>query len=152
MSLIKNLTGGRLFGHPIHMMLVHFPAALFPVSAALSIVSFYFINQTISLMNFYIICIGAFWGWIALLYGIIDLLKIKEESKPFKVALVHGGLNTLWLMFFTVLAGIQFKTYPDISVPSLAEVLCSVVVVLGMLYSNFLGGELVLRFQIAKKI
>lgn len=152
MSAIKDLLQGRLFGHPIHMMLVHFPAALFPVSAALSIVSYYFSNFAISLMNFYIVCIGAAMGWIALIFGTIELIRIQYSSKPFRIALIHGGLNTLWLMFFSILAGVQFKYYPQIPVPSLLEVICELLVVLGMLYSNFLGGELVLRFQVGRKV
>jgi len=152
MGLIKDTTHGKLFGHPIHMMLVHFPAALFPVSAALSVAAYYFNNPSVSLMNFYILCIGTIMGWLALIFGVIELMKIRDNTKPFTTALIHGGLNTLWLMFFSALAGAQFKCYPGIHVPTLSIVICEVIVVIGMLYSNFLGGELVLKYQVAKKI
>ena len=151
MHFIKNIMRGRLFGHPIHLMLVHFPAALFPVSAAFSITAYFYNNDMLSLFNFYIVCIGTTLGWIALIFGIIDLIKIQEMKSPFKVALIHGGLNTLWLSIFSVIAGIQYKYYPHIPVPSITVVLITLVVVASMIYSNYLGGELILKYGIGKK-
>ena len=151
MHLINNILNGRLFGHPIHMMLVHFPAALFPISAAFSIISYLLNDKIISLLNFYIICTGTGLGWLALIFGVIDLIKIQEMKAPFKVALIHGGLNTLWLSVFSVIVGIQFKFYPQIPVPSLIVVLLEIVVASTMIYSNYLGGELVLSYGVGKK-
>jgi uncharacterized membrane protein len=151
MALLKNILRGRLFGHPIHMMMNHFPAALFPMSAALLIAAYFYGSTIFSLFNFYIICTGTVLGWITLIFGVIDLLKIQEIKEPFKVALIHGSLNTLWLSIFSVIMGVQFKYYPQIPVPSLIEVLIETVVVLAMVYSNYLGAELVLKYGIGKK-
>ena len=152
MILLNDILKGRLFGHPIHMMLVHFPAALFPISAALSFVSYFLNDKILSLFNFYIICIGTAIGWVALIFGVNDLVKINELKLPFKVALIHGGLDILWLSVFSTIAGVQFKYYPQIPTPSLIEVLIEIVVVSAMIYSNYLGGELVLKYGVGKKI
>jgi len=152
MSQLNNILKGRLFGHPIHMMLVHFPSALFPLSASFALISFLLHNNELALFNFYIICTGAAMGWLALIFGIIELLQIQELEAPFKIALIHGGLNSLWVSVFTILAGVQVKYYPIIPVPSLAQVIIEIAVVLMMLYSNFLGGELVLKHGIGKKV
>jgi uncharacterized membrane protein len=151
MQLIKNILNGRLFGHPIHMMLVHFPAALFPLSAVLSVTSYIYKDKILSLFNFYIICAGSLLGWLALIFGVIDLFKIQEMKEPFKTALIHGGLNTLLVSVFSVIAGVQFKYYPQIPVPSLVAVIIEAAAVSAMIYTNYLGGELVLRYGVGKK-
>jgi uncharacterized membrane protein len=152
MNNLNNILKGKLFGHPIHMMLVHFPAALFPLSAAFALISFLLHNSELALFNFYIICSGSGMGWLALIFGVIELLQIQEMKAPFKIALIHGGLNSLWVSVFTILAGAQFKFYPIIPLPSLTQVIIEIVVVLMMLYSNFLGGELVLKHGVGKKL
>lgn len=146
MLFLENIIKGRLFGHPIHMMLVHFPAALFPVSAVLCLLSYIQSDGILSLFNFYVICTGTVMGWTALIFGLIDLLKIQNDKKPFMTGIIHGSLNTLWLSVFSVLGGIQIKYYPSIHVPSFAAVIIEIIVVVLMLYSNHLGGELVLRY------
>lgn len=148
MQFFKSIIKGRLFGHPIHMMLVHFPAALFPVSAALSLLSYIQKDSIISLFNFYVICIGTVIGWVALIFGFNDLLKIQDNKKAFNTGIIHGSLNTLWLSVFSVLGGIQIKYYPLIPTPSLTVVIIEIIVVLSMLYSNHLGGRLVLRYGV----
>ncbi len=152
MSRLNNLLKGKLFGHPIHMILVHFPSALFPFSAAFVVVSFILHDNELALFNFYIICTGAVMGWLALIFGVIELLQIQQLKEPFKIALIHGGLNSIWVSIFTILAGIQFKYYPMIPLPSLAQVIIEIAVVLMMFYSNYLGGQLVLKHGIGKKL
>ena len=152
MSPLKNILKGKLFGHPIHMMLVHFHSALFPVSAAFALISLVTHDGALALFNFYIICIGVTLGWFALMFGAIELVQIQELKIPFKIALIHGGLNSVWVSVFTILAGVQFNYYPLIPVPSLAQVIIEISIVLMMLYSNLLGGELVLKYGIGKKL
>jgi len=151
MNPVKNIMQGRLFGHPIHMMLVHFPAALIPISAAVSAVSYFRNDHILALFNFYLVCIGAASGWLAIIFGIIELIKIQDIKEPFKIALMHGGLNTLWVSVLSIIAGVQFKYFPGIHIPSSALVLTQAAVAVFMIYSNYLGGQLVLKYGIAKK-
>ena len=142
---------GKVFGHPVHMMLVHFPAALFPFSAAVSLAALIYSSSELALFNFYIICTGTVMGWLALVFGLIELMQILNEKRTIKTVLMHGGLNTLWLCIFTVIAGVQLKYYPGIPVPSVTQVITELIVVSVMIYSNYLGGELVLKYGIGKK-
>ncbi len=150
-NFIKEFSRGRFFRHPIHLMLVHFPAALFPMALMLDICSSYFNDKNLSLFSFYTISAGTILGWAAIIFGAIDLLKIPSDKKVFKTALLHGGLNLLWLFTFTILAGIEIQSYPDINFPSAAKIAAEAFAVAGMLYSNFLGGELVLKYDIGKE-
>jgi uncharacterized membrane protein len=132
------------------MMLVHFPIAFLPMSAGFDIAGIYFNNENLALFSFFCGVAGVALGLLALLFGAGDLLKIETKSKAFTKALLHGGLNLTWLLVFSVIVGIDFKTYPQINLPSIGEILIKICVVIGMLYSNFLGGELVLKFDIGK--
>jgi uncharacterized membrane protein len=145
-KFIRSLINGRLFGHPVHMMLVHFPSALLPFSAVLALLAFIRNDDVLALFNFYVLSVGTVIGWMAIIFGIIDLVKLQENKDAFKTGLIHGGLNTLWISVFSVIGGIQIKYYPLIPVPSIAIVVIEAAVFLSMLYSNHLGGRLVLKF------
>jgi len=151
LNYLKEFLRGRLFGHPAHIMLVHFPIALFPMGAFFDAASFYFNNTNLSLFSFYSITAGAAAGWTALIFGLIDLLKISPENKAFNTALLHGGLNFLWLTVFTIFAGLGLSTYPYIKVPSIGKLAAELSAAAGMLYSNYLGGVLLLKYDIGKE-
>jgi uncharacterized membrane protein len=142
---------GKVFGHPVHMMLVHFPAALFPFSAAVSLAALIYSSSELALFNFYIICTGTIMGWLALVFGLIELMQILDQKRTLRTVLMHGGLNTLWLCIFTIIAGVQLKYYPEVPVPAVIQVIIEFIVVTVMIYSNYLGGELVLKYGIGKK-
>ena len=132
------------------MMLVHFPTALLPMSAGFDIARIFFRDENLTLFSFYCGTAGTAIGFLALLFGTGDLLRIETEIRAFTKALLHGGLNLTWLIIFSVIIGIDLKTYPHLNLPSTGEVLIKLCVVAGMLYSNFLGGELVLKHDIGK--
>lgn len=138
-------------GHPVHIMLVHFPIAFFPMSAVLDLLSAIYSNSALSLFSFYSSSAGAILGTFAMIFGAIDLIKIQPKEKHFNAALIHGGLNFLWVIIFGAIAGINFKNYPEINIAGNAQVIIEFLSVAGMIYSNFLGGELVLKYGMGKK-
>ncbi len=132
-------------------MLVHFPISFFPMGAVLDAASLYFKDSSLSLFSFYSIAAGAAAGWSALIFGAMDLLKISPENKAFNVGLLHGGLNFMWLFIFTVFAVIEFNAYPDINLPSAGKLIAEFFAAAGMIYSNYLGGVLLLKYDIGKE-
>ncbi|MEO8399827.1 MAG: DUF2231 domain-containing protein [Ignavibacteriaceae bacterium] len=151
MELIKGIFKGRFLGHPIHLMIVHFPIAFFPMSAVLDLFSFFYEDKNLALFSFYAESAGVIFGWLALIFGTVDLLKISSKEKAFSVALIHGSLNLTWLIVFTVIAGIQIKFFPPIPVPGITVIVIKFIVVAGILFSNFLGGELLFKYEVVKK-
>ena len=145
---IISLSKGRLLGHPVHTMLIHFPAALFFFSALTDFISFYFKNSPYAFSSFISGIAGSTLGWIAAIFGIIDLLKIPPDSKAFNIGLIHGGLNLVWLSLFSVLIGLQLKFYPVIELPALSVLIIKIGIVTGMLVSNFLGGQLIYKYKV----
>lgn len=148
--MIRNLLNGKFLGHPVHLMLVHFPAAFFPLSAAIDIYAWIIKSDIYAEFSFYVLCLGIIAGIGAAVFGTVDLLKIKREE-VLRTALIHGGLNLLWVAAFGVIAGIQFQQLPEIKIPSIAILIVKIISTGGMFYSNYLGGELLLKYGIGRK-
>ncbi len=148
---IENIFKGKAMGHPVHIMLVHFPVAFFPMSAVLDLLSIIYSNSALSLFSFYSSSAGVILGTLAVIFGTIDLIKIPSKEKHFNIALIHGGLNFLWVIIFAAIAGINLKYYPEINIAGRTQTIIEFLSVAGMIYSNFLGGELVLKFGMGKK-
>ena len=131
-------------------MLVQFPSSLFPLSLLSDLTALYTGDNNFYLFSFYLAFAGTAAGWLALLFGILDLMKIPAEKTEFNKALIHGGLNFLWLISFSILVGSEMKIYPSLEY-SLIKLIVKIIVVTGLIFSNFIGGELVLRYGIGKK-
>jgi len=131
-------------------MLVHFPSALFPVGLIADLAGFFMNNANFYLFSFYCTTGGVVFGFMALIFGIIDLLKISPQDKAFNTALTHGGLQFLWLIIFSVLIKSDINNYPSIF-HSLFNIILKALLVSGLLFTNYLGGELVLKYGIGKK-
>jgi uncharacterized membrane protein len=131
------------------MMLVHFPSALFPLSFIADLTALLLGDKIFFTFSFYMMAAGVVFGSAALIFGIIDLLNIPSDTKPFKVALTHGGLNFIWFSTFAMLGGTKLQNYPNVEF-SIPEIFIKCVVVAGLIFTNYLGGELVLRFGIGK--
>ena len=138
-------------GHPIHLMLIHFPIAFLPLSALLDIFSIIYNNTHLAELAFYSLILGTTSAIFAAGFGAMDLIKIKNDQAILRKALLHGGLNVLWLMIFSVIAGIQLKQFHEINILNLWLIILKVSIVAGLFYSNFLGGELVLRYGVGRK-
>lgn len=150
MKFLTQILKGRFLGHPIHIMLVHFPIAFFPLSAVLDLFSTLNNDANMALFGFYTGSAGVVLGWLALVFGTMDLLKISSKEKAFSVALIHGGLNLLWIIIFTIIVGIQLKAYPEINIPGYNIIIVKFIAVCGILFSNFLGGELLIKYHVVK--
>src|SRR5690606_2491273 len=102
------------------------------------------------LFSFYCAAAGVILGGASIIFGIIDLLKIPAGTVIFNTALIHGGLGFLWVIVFSIFAGVDIKDYPLIY-HSIINILVKVIAVSGLIYSNYLGGELVLKYNQGKK-
>ena len=138
----------KVFGHPLHMMLVHFPSALFPMDV---ICSALLLATRDALFSHASVCAavgGAAFGWIAVVFGFIDLIRIPSvRTDAMRRALIHGSINTSAVTAYTIFAFIALRHYPA-SGQSLSLLVAKCIVVGGMMAGNFLGGNLVLKDKI----
>lgn len=131
-------------------MLVHFPAALFPLALACSLAGFETGDRSFAATSFYAGAGGALLGWAAVVFGALELPKVFEENpKAVNQALVHAGINVCVIIFFTVTTYAQLKTYPAIEPDGKALIGLKAGAICLMMFGNYFGGNLVLKFGIA---
>lgn len=147
-TFFKELIRGRFLGHPIHVMLVHFPSALFPTALLFDALAHYTQNGLYAFIAFYILGLGVASGVAAACFGAIDYAAIPPQHNAWKTASVHTLLNVLWITIFGTLFGIRMVEYPDIKITTLTQLLMNALTVSGLIFSNYLGGELVFRHHL----
>jgi uncharacterized membrane protein len=123
----------KVFGHPIHPMLIVFPLGLLATSLFFSEVAFWMITAGV---------IGAL---LAAIFGLIDWLAIPSGTRAKRIGLWHGGGNVVIVLLFIVSWLIRLNAQAN---PSVIAYILSVVGVLLALVTGWLGGELVDRLGV----
>ncbi|MTI86938.1 MAG: DUF2231 domain-containing protein [Balneolaceae bacterium] len=142
----------KIFGHPVHAMLVHFPSALFPMEFLYYGIFYYFGNPTFAYAAFFSISTGVIFGWLALTSGLFDLMTIdRANKKVLKTALLHALLNTIVLICYTLLLVSELQHYPHYKEAGLAILIIKGILIFILAGGNFLGGKLVFNYNIGTK-
>lgn len=133
-------------------MIVHFPSALFPVDLLFSAAALYFPGNSLELAGYYALLAGVVGGWIALLTGLLDffLRLLKHGSHAVNRGLLHAGVQSVMLTGFTVVLSLEYHHADYITTPPLWLWITKVVLLGSLIYGNYLGGDLLLKY-IAKE-
>ncbi|ALW86365.1 hypothetical protein AUC43_15485 [Hymenobacter sedentarius] len=138
----------KLNYHPPHLMLVHFPAALLPMDLVCAALGWYTHHTAFTAAAYYALAGGVGAGWLALVFGFVDLTRIPaERTAAHRTALWHAGLNTLVLMGYSVLFFLQWRQ----SALALATGLLlfgKAALLLALVVGNYLGAQLVLKYRL----
>lgn len=151
--MLKELLEGRLLSHPIHPMLVHFPAALFPTSLLFDLLSF---GPGLSLfvkMAFYTMAVGEAAAVAAAITGAIDYFsKLVPGTPAFRVGTLHALLNAGVLLLYGLNLGLRVG--PALQAPRtpVGPLLLSVAGVTFLIVSNYLGGRLIYHFGVGVQL
>lgn len=135
----------RLFGHPVHPMLIVFPLGLLGTSLVFDILHLATGGEHWALVSYYLIAAGILGGLLAAPFGLIDWLGLPGGTRAKRIGLLHGGGNVVVLLLF-VLSWLLRRDLP--TAPGGLEIGLSVVAVLLALVSGWLGGELVNRLGV----
>lgn len=146
--MFKELLEGRLLGHPVHPMLVHFPTALFTSGFLFDITGLLLDEPRLYAASFYGILLGLAGGVTAGLFGLIDLVKLGDRPKAFRTAGWHAGIQFVVLMVFGAIAGIKYQAYPAVEGPGMLQLSVMGTTLAAMLAGNYLGGELVFTHRV----
>ena len=134
----------KIFGHPIHIMLIHFPSALFPVHVLFALIGKYTFSIDLVKAGFFVLVMGCVLGWLAMIFGLIDMVGIyKKRAELMMKVLRHGGINTVVLIGFTMLAIAQMKTLPDLTEDRISLLILKAGLVILMIVGNYFGGQLI---------
>lgn len=142
----------KVLGHPIHVMLIHFPSALFPMELVCYFLFYYTGQASFATAAFYAMAGGVALGWIAALFGALDLTKIPSHKPAvLKKALIHGSINCTVVIVYTVFFYSLYKKYPELPAASLPLVITKACIVGFMIAGNYIGGSLILEDKLGIK-
>jgi len=136
----------KLFGHPIHPILIVFPLGLLATAVVFDLL--YVIRGTaeFALVAFWMIAAGTIGGLIAAAFGLLDWIAIPGGTRAKRIGLLHGVGNVLVVGLFAVS---WFLRRDDPSyIPSSTSIALELVGAGIALVTGWLGGELVDRLGI----
>ncbi len=133
----------RLLGHPVHPMLIIFPAGLFITSVIFDILFLITHTPVLPTVTYYMIAAGVIGGLTAAFFGFLDWLKLPQDSRARQLGAWHGVGN----FTITALFALSFvlRITPPGHTPGLWALLCSFGAVLLLFVTAWIGGELVYR-------
>jgi len=122
-------------------MLVHFPVALWPAHWGFHVASRWLPPGLAGPAGFWLLLAGTAVGWLAAVCGLADAVtfRAKADSARLGRALWHGGVNGGVLLGFSVLLGLEWPRYPEIS-HGPASLAGEALLLAAMLAGNYLGG------------
>jgi len=136
----------KLFGHPIHQMLIAFPLGLLAMALFFDLGAL-FLNRHQGLFSasYYMIAAGVATGLIAAVFGLIDFLKIPSGTRAKRIGTVHGVGNVVVVVLFAASWFLRREHPAD--APTLAIALAALGAGLATI-TGWLGGELVDRLGV----
>ncbi|SDF59546.1 DUF2231 domain-containing protein [Chitinophaga filiformis] len=139
----------KLFGHPVHPLLIHFPTALLPMDLGLTILHYTTGNFTYYQAGAYCLWTGALLGLLAVIAGIIDMTAIpRTNKKAITLALYHGFLNGLLLLIFAIIAWKSWQAFPTPFLAGKVGVVVKGILVIALFAGNYMGGKLIYRHHV----
>ena len=135
-------------GHPIHPMLIPFPLALWATSFAVDVLFYFTRHPTLLVIAKFMLAAGCIAAVAAAIPGIIDWLAIKNGEVK-KAANWHARLNIIALIVFAVSLFLRMNSYSHLVGRRLTiPFLLSLVGVILITISGWLGGEMVFRYGV----
>ncbi len=137
----------KLFGHPIHPMLIVLPLGLLSIGVLFDVLYLATGTEEFATVAFWNIGVGVIGGLLAALFGLIDWLAIPSDTRAKRVGLWHGVGNVVIVLLFIVS---WLMRQPDHAyAPNVLPFILGLVGVGLALVTAWLGGELVYRLRVA---
>ena len=135
----------KLFGHPIHQMLIVFPLGLLATALVFDVVQLVSGNGFWSELSYWMIAAGIISGLLAAPFGLVDWLAIPWRTRAKRIGAVHGAGNVV------VIALYGLSWLMRTGNPAVPEIPALAMSFLGgglALITRWLGGELVDRLAV----
>jgi uncharacterized membrane protein len=142
--------GLRLFGHPLHMMLLHFPIALWSVSLLAEAAWLWRGETRWAEMSFWCVLVGLALAVPVVVTGFADYLAIPSGHSAERVALWHMVIMLSAAAMFTVSLVVQGAPAAVTSGRMIAAMVVSAGGLALIGFGAWLGGELVLRHGVGR--
>ncbi len=136
----------KLFGHPIHPMLIPFPLGLLGMAVVFDLVAQASGGwDALARAAFYMIAAGVLAGLLAAVFGAVDWAAIPSGTRAKGIATAHGLGNVGIVVLFALTWFLRRDRPED---PSALALALESVGVVGAVVTGWLGGELVDRLGI----
>jgi uncharacterized membrane protein len=135
----------KLFGHPLHQMLIVFPLGLLATSLFFDVIGLTTHHAGLVQAAWYMIAAGVISGLIAAVFGLIDYLGIPGGTRAKRVGTLHGIGNVVVVLLFSASWFLR-RDHPA-NPGSLPVILSAIGAALGGV-TGWLGGELVDRLGV----
>lgn len=135
----------KLFGHPVHPMLIVFPLGLLATAVIFDIIHLVTDDGRWADISFWMIAAGIVGGLIAAVPGLIDWLAIPSGTRAKAIGLWHAIGNVVVLALF---AGSWAMRYEDPTAPGAIALALAWSAAAVALATGWLGGELVDRLGV----
>ncbi|MGH7662769.1 MAG: DUF2231 domain-containing protein [Gemmatimonadaceae bacterium] len=135
----------RLFGHPIHPMLIVYPLGLFGTAVVFDIIYFFTGQAGAAVTSYWMIAAGVVGGLAAAVFGTIDWIAIPKGTRAKKLGAWHGIGNVVVVALFAAswFARGDYHLATPVSAMVLGIIGVAIAVVTG-----WMGGELVDRLGV----
>jgi uncharacterized membrane protein len=137
----------KLFGHPVHPMLIVFPLGLLATAAVFDILFLSTGNRVFPTVSFYVIAAGVIGGLLAAIFGFLDWLGLPKNSRARYIGGWHGTGNFVIVVLFALSWLVRLNN-ADFIPSSLALTFSFLGAGLAFI-TGWLGGEMVYRLGVA---
>ena len=135
----------KLFGHPIHQMLIVFPLGLLAMAVVFDVFAMLLADGYWSELAFWMIAAGVVTGLLAAPFGTIDWVAIPAGTRAKRIGALHGVGNVVVLLLFA--GSWLLRRDTPAAPPDLALIMSYAGAILA-LGTGWLGGELVDRLGV----
>lgn len=131
----------RVFGHPVHLILIVFPLGLLATSFFFDVAWLATGGSELAVVAKWLILAGIAGGGLAAVFGMVDWLAIAPGTEARRVGALHGGGNALVAVLFAVSWLLRQRV---VDPPPLALAISAAGVVL-IVMTGWLGSEVARR-------
>ena len=136
----------KLFGHPVHQMLIVLPLGILTGVVIFDIIHLLAGGAQWALIAYWLIPVGVAGGLLAAVFGFADWTKIPAGTRAKRVGALHGVGNVAVVLLFVV--SWLLRRGPGISDPGVVPVVLSLAGGGLSMLTGWLGGELVDRLGV----
>jgi len=138
----------RVFGHPLHPMLVHFPIAFWTLATVCDALALAGLAQTWR-FGWLALAIGTTAALPTAIAGLLDFARL--EARAMKTGTLHMALMGCAFLVYTAALGLRTRAWAPLPVPGLSAILCSVAGFLLLAIGGHFGAALVYRYSAGRE-
>lgn len=136
----------KLFGHPIHPMLIVFPIGLLAAAVIFDIVYVVSGNEQLAIFSYWAIFAGLVGGLLAAVFGLIDWLNVPAGTRAKRLGLIHGLGNLVVVALFAL--SFLLRRDDPTYLPGTAPLILGILGIALACVTAWIGGELVYRLRV----